>query len=78
MHLQRYSLSLREGATADIYKNKGGKRHRIADIRFTGDKIFDDEKLRSILKVVSGAYYDEAEMKSGIDAISKYFIERLS
>ncbi|MEK6538877.1 MAG: POTRA domain-containing protein, partial [Nitrospirota bacterium] len=72
-----FTVPKRGGQLADIViKIKEGKRYRIADIRFTGDKIFDDEKLRSILKVVSGAYYDEAEMKSGIDAISKYFIER--
>ena len=67
----------RGGQLADIViKIKEGKRSGISDIRFTGDKIFDDEKLRSTLKVASGSYYDEAEIKSGIDAITKYFIER--
>ncbi len=51
-------------------------RAKISDIKFSGDKVFDDEKLRSLLKTGPGDYYNEKDISSGMKAISKYYFDK--
>lgn len=51
-------------------------RAKISDIKFSGDKVFDDAKLRSLLKTGPGDYYNEKDIASGMKAISKYYFEK--
>lgn len=64
------------GKRADIvFRIEEKGRAKISVIRFSGDKIFDDEKLGSLLKIGSGDYYSETEINSGIKAITGYYVE---
>ncbi|MCC6544939.1 MAG: outer membrane protein assembly factor BamA [Nitrospirae bacterium] len=51
-------------------------RARISDITFSGYKVFDDEKLRSLLRTGRNDYYNERDMFSGIKAITNYYYKK--
>jgi len=66
-----------EGKKLDIVlkiEEKG--RARISDITFSGYKVFDEAKLRSLLKKGRDDYYNETDISSGIKAITKYYYEK--
>lgn len=71
-----------------VYPKRGGKRSdlvirieekgraRISNIEFTGDKVFDDDKLKPLLKTDSGDYYTEADINAGIKAITDFYVDK--
>ncbi|HZX49081.1 MAG TPA: outer membrane protein assembly factor BamA [Nitrospirota bacterium] len=66
-----------EGKKSDIVikiEQKG--RAKISDMTFSGYKVFDEAKLRSLLKTGRGDYYSETDMSSGIKKITKYYYEK--
>ncbi len=71
------TISRMEGKKSDILiriEEKG--RAKISDITFSGYKVFDDAKLRSLLKTGSDDYYNEKDISAGIKAITKYYIKK--
>ncbi len=72
-----FSVLKRGGKKSDILikiEEKG--RARISDIEYSGDKVFDETKLRSIFDTERGDYYNETDITSGIKAIIKYYVEK--
>ena len=65
------------GQEADIaVRIEEKKRARVADIMFSGDRVFRDEKLITIMRIQRGDYFDEKKMNLSITAIDKYYTDK--
>lgn len=59
-----------------LIKIDEGKRARIEDIDFTGNKVWSDKKLEQLLKLRRGDYYSEKLMDQSLRALDKYYVEK--
>jgi hypothetical protein len=50
-----------------------GRRHRLADIRFAGNKAISSEELRKLFPIRDGGVFRASEIRSGLDAVNKRY-----
>jgi len=61
--------------TSDItIQIREGDRARIGKILFSGERVFEDAKLKSMMKLREGDYYSEKDMEQSIKTIENHYI----